>query len=99
MQVVALHTRLKANRIEDYERVHAIIPADLDAALKQAGVASWTIWRDGQDLFHRLEVADFDAMELALRGSAADREWQLIVGPMTEALERTGPLRRVWSLA
>ncbi|MCU1507176.1 MAG: rhaM1 [Microbacteriaceae bacterium] len=98
MQVIALHTRLKANRIEEYERVHAVIPAALDAALRQAGVASWTIWRDGRDLFHRLEVADFDAMELALRDSAANQEWQLIVGPLTEALERTGPLSRVWSL-
>ena len=55
MQTIALHTRLKAGREAEYERVHAVIPPDLDAALREAGVHEWRIWRDGQDLFHRFD--------------------------------------------
>lgn len=43
-------------------------------------------------------MEDFDAMEAFLRASAANQDWQAVVGPLTEALEHTGPLRRVWSL-
>ncbi len=37
MQTVALHTRLKAGSEEEYERIHKMIPPDLDAALREVG--------------------------------------------------------------
>ncbi|HEU4426066.1 MAG TPA: L-rhamnose mutarotase, partial [Pilimelia sp.] len=62
MQRVALHTRLKPGREAEYDAVHAVIPAELDAALRAAGVRTWRIWRDGQDLFHVVEVDDYRRM-------------------------------------
>src|SRR6476469_8246523 len=38
---VALHTRLKPGREEEYEQVHAVIPRDLEIALRDAGVTAW----------------------------------------------------------
>ena len=73
---VALHTRLKAGREEEYERVHATIPGDLDTALRDAGVSSWAIYRDGLDLFHVLEVEDYRAMRHTLRDHPANVPWQ-----------------------
>ena len=35
---VALHTRLKPGREAEYEQVHAVIPSDLEVALRDAGV-------------------------------------------------------------
>jgi len=49
MVAIALHTRLRAGKEAEYEAVHAVIPAELDAALRSAGVRSWRIWRDGRE--------------------------------------------------
>jgi L-rhamnose mutarotase len=76
MQRIALHTRLKPGREADYERVHAVIPADLDAALREAGVHSWEIWRSGLDLFHLVEVDDYQAMRRKLASHPANVPWQ-----------------------
>jgi L-rhamnose mutarotase len=73
---VALHTRLKPGREEEYEQVHAVIPRDLEVALRDAGVTSWAIFRDGLDLFHVLEVEDYQAMRHALRDHPANIPWQ-----------------------
>ena len=99
---VALHTRLRAGREAEYERVHAVIPGDLDVALRDAGVTSWAIYRDGLDLFHVLEVEDYQAMRHALRDHPANVPWQ---ARMSELLaveddysgEDTG-LKLVWEL-
>jgi L-rhamnose mutarotase len=81
---VALHTRLKPGKETEYERVHAVIPNELDVALRDAGVTSWRIWRDGLDLFHVVEVADYAAMRAALRDHPANVPWQ---GRMAELLD------------
>jgi L-rhamnose mutarotase len=76
MERIALHTRLRPGREEDYERVHAVIPPELDAALRGAGVRSWRIWRDGLDLFHVVEVDDYRSMREALRNNPVNVAWQ-----------------------
>jgi L-rhamnose mutarotase len=84
MQRIALHTKLKPGKEAEYERVHAVIPVELDAALRDAGVHSWEIWRDGQDLFHLVEVEDYQAMRRALADHSANIPWQ---ARMAELLE------------
>jgi L-rhamnose mutarotase len=99
MQEIALHTRLKPGTEETYEHVHAVIPAELDVALRRAGVASWSIWRDGLDLFHRVEVESFQRMGELLSTDPADIEWQERISLLLDAAGATaGPLGRVWSL-
>ncbi|HEY0494954.1 MAG TPA: L-rhamnose mutarotase [Kutzneria sp.] len=84
METVALHTRLKPGREADYEAVHAVIPAELDAALRDAGVHSWRIWRSGRDLFHLVEVDDYAHMRSFLEEHPANVPWQ---ARMAELLE------------
>ena len=64
---IALHTRVRADRIEEYERAHAAVPAELTDAIRAAGVTGWTIWRSGTDLFHVIDCADYPAMLAAWR--------------------------------
>ncbi len=52
---VALHTTVRADRIEEYEAAHRAVPAELTTAIRAAGATSWTIWRSGTELFHLLE--------------------------------------------
>jgi L-rhamnose mutarotase len=84
MQRIALHTRLKAGREADYERAHAVIPAELDAALREAGVHSWEIWRDGRELFHLVEVEDYQAMRRALADHPANVPWQATMAELLD---------------
>ncbi|MEU5727150.1 MULTISPECIES: L-rhamnose mutarotase [unclassified Micromonospora] len=103
METIALHTRLKPGREAEYDRVHAVIPPPLEAALRVAGVHSWRIWRDGQDLFHLVEVADYQAMRRALAEHPVNVAWQ---ARMAELLEITDDysgndrgIAKVWELA
>ncbi|WP_188304204.1 L-rhamnose mutarotase [Streptomyces sp. CBMA123] len=56
---IALHTRVRADRIEEYEAAHREAPTELTDAIKAGGVTSWTIWRSGSELFHLLECEDY----------------------------------------
>lgn len=102
MQQVALHTRLKPGKEEEYEQVHAVIPAELDAALRAAGVHSWRIWRDGQDLFHLVEVEDYRSMRHALRDHPANVPWQQRMSELLDVQDSYAGdddgLRLVWEL-
>jgi L-rhamnose mutarotase len=81
---VALHTRVRADRIEEYEQAHAAVPAELAEAIRAAGVTGWTIWRSGTDLFHLIECADYAAILACLDKSPVNRTWQ---AQMAELLE------------
>jgi L-rhamnose mutarotase len=73
---VALHTRVRADRIEDYEQAHTAVPAALTAAIRAAGVTGWTIWRSGTDLFHVIDCADYPAMLASLAANPVNVTWQ-----------------------
>jgi L-rhamnose mutarotase len=73
---IALHTSLPSDRIEEYEHAHTAVPHELTDAIRAAGVASWTIWRSGTDLFHVIECADYAAMLAALAEHPVNITWQ-----------------------
>lgn len=99
MPSVALHTRLKPDAVDTYESVHAVIPPELDAALRRAGVTGWRIWRDGVDLFHVIEVEDFDRMNELLGVEPADIAWQERINVLLESSGRGAePLALLWQL-
>ncbi|WAL99360.1 L-rhamnose mutarotase [Streptomyces sp. Je 1-369] len=52
---VALHTKVRADRVDAYDAAHREVPAELIAAIRRAGATSWTIWRSG------LVVHDYSA--------------------------------------
>ena len=71
----AMHTRLRSERIAEYEAAHRDVPAELIAAIRAGGAASWTIWRSGVDLFHVLECDDPVALFASLEGLPAQIGW------------------------
>ena len=73
---IALHTRVRADRVAEYEQAHAAVPAELTDAIRAAGVTGWTIWRSGTDLFHVIDCADYPAVLAALRGNPVNAGWQ-----------------------
>jgi L-rhamnose mutarotase len=100
---VALHTELRADAVEEYERLHEAIPERLLAAIAAAGVHDWRIWRDGVHLFHLVDVDDYQAMRRALRDDPANVNWQATMVPLQAVPDDysggDNGLRLVWSLA
>jgi L-rhamnose mutarotase len=99
---IALHTVLKAGREADYDRLHARVPDELVAAMREHGVRDWQIWRDGRDVFHLVEVDDYQAMRRGLRDHPVNADWQARVSPLFDrpdsyAGDDTG-LDRIWAL-
>ena len=75
-ETIALHTRLKPGASDEYEAAHAAIPGELVTALRAAGVLNWRIWRSGQELFHLVDVQDYQAMRRALAEDPVNVAWQ-----------------------
>ncbi|UVJ39347.1 L-rhamnose mutarotase [Arthrobacter sp. CJ23] len=102
-ETVALHTRLKPGAEQEYDSVHAEIPAELATALKDAGVGNWRIWRSGQDLFHLVDVEDYQAMRRALAGHPANVPWQARMAELLEVQDdysgNDSGIKLVWELA
>jgi L-rhamnose mutarotase len=73
---IALHTRVRADRIAEYEAAHREVPAELTAAIRAGGATAWTIWRSRTDLFHVIECADYAALLASLRDLPVNVAWQ-----------------------
>ncbi len=79
---IALHTRVRPDRIEEYEQAHAAVPAELTDAIRAAGVTSWTIWRSGTDLFHLIDCDDYASMLAQLARHEVNVAWQARMTPL-----------------
>ena len=100
---IALHTRVRADRIAEYEQAHQSVPAELTEAIRAAGVSSWTIWRSGTDLFHVIDCADYQGMLAALERHPVNAAWQakmaeLLDTPHDYSAGGGGVLPVVWRL-
>jgi L-rhamnose mutarotase len=101
---IALHSVLHDGAELGYEQAHRVVPDDLLAALRRAGIRDWAIWRDGRDLFHVVDCDDFDAAQRALADDPVNQRWQetmaAYVARFTENPEGAAGmgLRHVWTL-
>ncbi|MER6489682.1 L-rhamnose mutarotase [Streptomyces griseorubiginosus] len=73
---VALHTTVRADRVDAYEAAHREVPVELTDAIGAAGASSWTIWRSGTDLFHVLECEDYGRLLAELEKLPVNVAWQ-----------------------
>ena len=81
---IALHTRVRADRIDEYEAAHRAVPAELVDAIRAGGAHRWTIWRSGTDLFHLIDCQDYPALIAHLGSLPVNQNWQL---RMTDLLD------------
>ncbi|GLF92778.1 L-rhamnose mutarotase [Streptomyces yaizuensis] len=101
---VALHTRVRADRVAAYEAAHREVPEELTVAIRAAGVTSWTIWRSGTELFHLLDCADYGALLTALEQLPANIAWQARMARFLDVAHdyspegASAPLPVVWEL-
>jgi L-rhamnose mutarotase len=81
---VGLHTRLRPGAEAAYDELHRAVWPELLAAIRQAGVTSWLIWRDGLEVFHAIECADYEAAIAQLASVPVNQRWQAEVAPLME---------------
>ncbi|MBV1856306.1 L-rhamnose mutarotase [Catellatospora tritici] len=99
MQVIGLHTRLRPGLEQTYERIHARLAPEHEQALRDSGVHSWHIWRDGLDLFHTIVCEDWVGMEEAMDKLELTHRWHEVIHPLLDmAVSARGPLPLVWKL-
>jgi L-rhamnose mutarotase len=103
MMRVALHTRLKPGAEATYEAAHRDIPEELSAAIRAAGVQSWTIWRSGLDLFHVIDCDDYRGMLAKLERLPVNVAWQARMAELLDVVhdysgEADAELPVVWRL-
>jgi L-rhamnose mutarotase len=70
-----------------YEEAHDAIWPEILEAQRAAGIKRYLIFRDGLDLFHTIEVDDFEATEAMLRESPIDQRWQAEMAKFVVAAE------------
>ncbi|MEU5089272.1 L-rhamnose mutarotase [Streptomyces sp. NPDC021356] len=73
---IALHTKVRADRVTAYEAAHREVPPELTTAIRAAGATSWTIWRSRCDLFHLLECEDYARLLAELERLPVNVAWQ-----------------------
>ncbi|MEU8518898.1 L-rhamnose mutarotase [Streptomyces sp. NBC_01216] len=83
---IALHTRVRPDRIAEYEAAHHEVPAELAAASRAAGVTSWTIWRSGCELFHLLDCEDYGRLLAELEHLPINIAWQARMGELLDVV-------------
>ncbi|WP_306319907.1 MULTISPECIES: L-rhamnose mutarotase [unclassified Streptomyces] len=83
---VALHTKVRADRVAEYEDAHREVPRELVAAIRAAGARQWTIWRSGTDLFHVIDCEDYARMLAELDKLPVNIAWQARMGELLDVV-------------
>jgi len=83
---IALHTRVRAGRVAEYEAAHRAVPTELTEAIRAGGAESWTIWRSGTDLFHVIECDDYAALLAYLNAQPVDAAWQARMAELLDVI-------------
>lgn len=100
MVIESVRTTLRVEAAKEYHRVHSQIPEQIAAALREAGVVRWGIWRDGDTLFHVIETRDgVEAMERRMTAHGSiDPVWDALIATLVDTSGPAGRLDAVWAM-
>jgi len=76
MQRIAFLLGMTPGTEADYRARHDAIWPEMSAALRDAGMRNYSIFRHGTQLFAYCEVDDWDATQRYLAENSANRRWQ-----------------------
>ena len=69
---------------DEYKRRHDELWPEMDAALRAAGITSYTIFRHGLTLFGYFETDDLAATIAALKDDPVNARWAAYMAPIME---------------
>ncbi len=84
MQRVAFQLRIREGMIEAYEEAHRNVWPELLAELQGMGIAEYSIFRRGQQLFLYMQVPDFERVLAGMAASGVNQRWQQAMAALFE---------------
>jgi L-rhamnose mutarotase len=80
--------RVRPDRIDEYVEAHANVWPEMLAALREAGISNYTIFRHGNEMFGYFESDDLEAAAAYMAAQEVNARWQ---DAMAELLEERVP--------
>jgi L-rhamnose mutarotase len=88
---VGLHTRLLPGAEAAYDELHRAVWPEVLALIREVGVTSWLIYRDGLEIFHTIDCDDYEAAIARLAAEPVNQRWQAeVAGLMETAHDHSG---------
>jgi L-rhamnose mutarotase len=85
--------RVRPERVEEYERVHAAVWPEVLATIYDCNIRNYSIFRHGDLLFAYFEYVgeDFDADMAKMAADPKTREWWSVCQPMQQPVPDAAP--------
>ena len=99
--ITGYRTRLKHGNEDAYRTLHSHVPSIVEQKLRAAGVLRWSIWTDGDTVFHSIETRDeYSKTAAALDAlGQVDPAWDYAIGALVDSGEGSAALlQHVWTM-
>jgi L-rhamnose mutarotase len=80
--------RVRPDKVDEYVEAHRNVWPEMLAALRQAGIRNYTIFRAGNEMFGYFESDDLEAAATYMGGQDVNARWQ---DTMAELLQERVP--------
>jgi L-rhamnose mutarotase len=76
--------RLRPDKIDEYVEAHRNVWPEMRAALREAGIRNYTIFRHGNEMFGYFESDDFEAAGAYMAAQEVNARWQDAMAALLE---------------
>jgi L-rhamnose mutarotase len=84
--------RVRPDRIDEYVEAHRNVWPEMLAALREAGIRNYTIFRNGNEMFGYFESDDLEAAAASMEAQDVNARWQdTMAGLLEERVPDAGP--------
>jgi L-rhamnose mutarotase len=84
--------RVRPDKIDEYVEAHQNVWPEMLAALHDAGIRNYTIFRSGNEVFGYFESDDLDAAAEYMEAQEVNARWQdMMAGLLEERVPDAGP--------
>lgn len=95
MQRMGMVLRLRADKVEEYKRLHAAVWPEILEMLSAHGITNYSIFlKEPENLlfgYWEYRGADFEADAAAMAENPRNKEWWAVCMPCQQPLEHRGP--------
>jgi L-rhamnose mutarotase len=84
--------RVRPDKVDDYVEAHRAVWPEMLAALQEAGIRNYTIFRSGNEMFGYFEADDLAAASAHMEAQEVNGRWQdTMAGLLEERVPDAGP--------
>jgi L-rhamnose mutarotase len=76
--------RVRPDKIDEYVEAHRNVWPEMLAALREAGIRNYTIFRDGNEVFGYFESDDLEAAAAYMEAQEVNARWQDTMAKLLE---------------